>query len=49
MGALLAIQPGYLLPLLVDPRGHVILASAGGCLTAAFVSMRALMSRLTTD
>ncbi len=49
MGALLAIQPGYLVPLLADPRGHVILASAAGCLVAAFVSMRTLMGTLKTD
>ena len=49
VGALLAIQPAYLLPLFVDPRGHVILGSAAGCLAAAFVSMRALMRKLTTD
>jgi tight adherence protein B len=49
VGALLAIQPAYLVPLFADPRGHFILASAAGCLAAAFVSMRALMRRLTTD
>jgi tight adherence protein B len=49
VGALLVIQPGYLFPLLADPRGHIILAAAAGCLLAAFVSMRALMARLTTD
>ncbi len=49
VGALLVIQPEYLVPLVADSRGHVILASAAGCLLAGFVTMRALMGRLTTD
>ena len=49
VGALLVIQPGYLLPLLADSRGHVIIASAVGCLLAAVVSMRSLMGTLKTD
>lgn len=49
IGALLVIQPGYLAPLFADPRGHIILASAAGCLIASFVSTKSLMSRLTTD
>jgi tight adherence protein B len=49
VGALVAIQPGYLLPLLVDSRGHVIIASAVGCLLAAVASMQTLMRTLTTD
>ena len=49
VGALLAVRPGYLMPLVADPRGHVIVASALGCFLAAFVSMRSLMARLSTD
>jgi tight adherence protein B len=47
IGALLVIQPGYLNPLFVDPRGHVILAMAAGLLTLALVSMRAMMRSVT--
>jgi tight adherence protein B len=46
-GALLVIQPGYLVPLWTDPRGHFILAMAGVCLLAAFLSMRAMMRTVT--
>jgi len=49
IGALLVIQPGYLQPLIADPRGHVILTLAACCMVAAFLSMRALMARLTTN
>jgi tight adherence protein B len=49
VGALLVIQPGYLVPLLQDSRGHVIIGSAVACLLAGFMSMRALMGRLKTD
>lgn len=47
IGALLVIQPGYLNPLFVDPRGHVILGIAAGLLTLALVSMRAMMRSVT--
>jgi tight adherence protein B len=46
-GALLVIQPGYLLPLWTDPRGHVILAVAAGLLLIAVLIMRTMMRSLT--
>ena len=49
VGALLAVQPAYLVPLVVDPRGHAILAAAVGCFVAAILSMRSLMARLSSD
>jgi tight adherence protein B len=47
IGALLVIQPGYLNPLFVDPRGHVILAMAAGGLLLSFVTMRQMMRSVT--
>ncbi len=43
IGALLAIQPGYLSPLFADPRGHVILGMAAGGLFLSFFTMRQMM------
>ena len=40
VGALLVLQPKYLVPLWVDPRGHLIIAIAGALLLLAFISMR---------
>ena len=48
-GALLVIQPGYLVPLWTDPRGHFIIAAAAVCLFAAFVSVRAMMRSVTSS
>jgi tight adherence protein B len=48
VGALLLIQPGYLTPLIVDPRGHVVLAVAAGLLLLAGVSMRQMMRSVTS-
>jgi tight adherence protein B len=42
-GVLLLIQPGYLTPLLTDPRGKIILGLAAVMLTAGFVVMRQMM------
>jgi len=42
------VQPGYLAPLFIDPRGHVLLAIAAGLLLAAFVTMRQMMRSVTT-
>lgn len=47
LGALLLVQPGYLTPLFVDPRGHVILAIAGGLLLAGAIVMRQMMRSVT--
>ena len=40
VGALLVLQPKYLVPLWVDPRGHLLIMIAGFLLLSAFVSMR---------
>jgi tight adherence protein B len=47
IGALLAIQPGYLKPLFIDPRGHVILGMAAGGLFLSFITMRQMMRSVT--
>lgn len=47
MGSLLLVQPGYLMPLFKDPRGHVILGIAAGGLAASFLSMRMMMRSVT--
>jgi len=43
MGILLLIQPGYLAPLVTDPRGKIILGVAAAMLTMGFVMMRHMM------
>jgi tight adherence protein B len=48
IGALLITQPAYLVPLWTDPRGHLIIAMAAGCLLLAFFSMRAMMRSITS-
>ena len=48
VGGLLILQPGYLTPLFVDPRGHVILAAAGGSLLLAAITMRQMMRSVST-
>jgi tight adherence protein B len=45
--ALLAVQPGYLTPLFVDPRGHIILAIASGLLLMGGLTMRQMMRSVT--
>ena len=45
VAALLVFDPGYLSPLLHDPRGNVVAAAAGGSLTAGLVMMRQMMSK----
>jgi tight adherence protein B len=40
IGALLVLQPKYLVPLWADPRGHFVIAMAGVFLLLALVSMR---------
>ncbi len=47
VAALLVVQPGYLTPLIVDPRGHVILAMVAGGLLATALSMRQMMRSVT--
>ncbi len=47
IGALLAVQPGYLNPLFVDPRGHIILAMAVAGLLMSFLTMRQMMRSVT--
>ena len=48
VGALLVMSPGYLTPLFVDPRGHVILAAAGGSLLLAAITIRQMMRSVST-
>ena len=43
IGLLLLIQPDYLAPLFVDPRGRIILAMAAGGMALAALSMRQMM------
>ena len=47
IGALLVVNPGYIAPLMYDPRGKYILAAAVGLLAIAFLTMRKLMRRVT--
>ena len=47
IGALFVIQPGYLTPLFVDPRGHFVLAMAVGGLLLAAISIRQMMRSVT--
>lgn len=47
IGSLLIVQPGYLTPLVADPRGHVILALAIGGLLLAGLTMRQMMRSVT--
>lgn len=47
-GALIVIQPAYLVPLWTDPRGHFIIAMACVGLLAAFLSMRAMMRSVSS-
>jgi tight adherence protein B len=47
VGALLFIQPAYLVPLWTDPRGHFIIAAAVVLLLFAFLSMRAMMRSIS--
>lgn len=47
IGVLLVIQPGYVLPLWTDPRGHVIISLTGGFLLLAFFVMRTMMRGIT--
>jgi tight adherence protein B len=43
-GMLLLVQPGYLTPLLTDPRGQIILAVAAVMLAMGFLVMRQMMN-----
>jgi tight adherence protein B len=43
--ALLVFDPGYLSPLLHDPRGNVVGGAAAGSLTAGLVMMRQMMNK----
>ena len=47
IGGLLALSPGYLVPLTTDPRGNVIVGLAIGFLAAAYFTMRWMMRRAT--
>lgn len=47
IGALLALNPDYIAPLLYDPRGKYLLGLAIGLLALAFLTMRKLMRRVT--
>ncbi|MHB8887045.1 MAG: type II secretion system F family protein [Methylovirgula sp.] len=46
-GSLILIQPGYLMPLWRDPRGHVIIATAVVFLVLSYISMRTMMRSVT--
>lgn len=48
IGGLLIMQPGYLAPLLSDPRGQFILFAAAACLAAAGLTMRQMMRNVST-
>lgn len=47
VGALLFVQPDYLVPLWTDPRGHIVLMMVAAGLTLAFVTMRRMMRSVT--
>lgn len=47
VGLLLLIQPDYLAPLFVDPRGRLMLAMAAGAIALAALSMRQMMRSMT--
>ncbi len=47
--ALLVIQPGYLTPLIEDPRGHVILAIAIGGLLFSSLAMQQMMKSVSSE
>jgi tight adherence protein B len=49
MGGLLVISPGYLKPLLSDPRGNWILGAAIGGLLAGLLVMRNMMNSVSSD
>jgi len=46
--ALLVTNPGYLVPLWEDPRGHIIIGAAGGLLFLAYLSMRMMMRTVSS-
>ena len=48
-GALLVTNPGYLVPLWSDPRGHYILGAAGSLLLLAFLSMRMMVRSASSE
>lgn len=47
VGTLLIIQPGYLAPLVNDPRGHIILIIAAAGLVLGGLTMRQMMRSVT--
>jgi tight adherence protein B len=46
-GALLLVSPGYLAPLLSDPRGNVIVGVALTGLLLAYLTMRRMLHSVT--
>lgn len=48
IGALMLIQPGYLAPLIADPRGQIILLAAALSLAAGGLTMRQMMRSVST-
>jgi tight adherence protein B len=48
IGVLLVTNPGYLVPLWADPRGHYILGTAGGLLLLAYLSMRMMLRSVSS-
>ena len=47
IGGMALLSPAYLTPLIVDPRGNVIVAIAIGMLLMGFLTMRWLMRSAT--
>ncbi len=48
IAALLVVSPDYLTPLFTDPRGHMILAAAAGCMITCLLVMRQMMRSVTS-
>ncbi len=49
IGAMLAVQPDFILPLFADARGRFVLAAAAACILAGFAIMRAMMLGVTKE
>jgi len=47
IGGLLVLNPQYLAPLIDDPRGNIIVATAAGLLITASITMRQMMRSVT--
>jgi tight adherence protein B len=49
VGALLIVSPGYLKPMITDPRGNWILGAAAGSLLTGLLVMRRMMRSVSSD